>query len=68
MAGAQRCEPRMLSFLSEGNCFRPGIAPFTSGMKLLSSTTATLTHLHQLALVIREGIVIRPIRNSTESE
>ncbi|EYB98223.1 hypothetical protein Y032_0133g1778 [Ancylostoma ceylanicum] len=31
-----------VSFINESNCFRPGIAPFTSGMELLlSSTTAT---------------------------
>ncbi|EYC27774.1 hypothetical protein Y032_0008g176 [Ancylostoma ceylanicum] len=48
--------------------FRPGTPLFTSGMEPLSSTTATLTLMHQLALVIGEGIVIWPIRNSTESE
>ncbi|EYC45515.1 hypothetical protein Y032_0425g1237 [Ancylostoma ceylanicum] len=30
--------------------------------------TAMLTLLYQLALVIAEGVVIRPMRNSTESE
>ncbi|EYB95644.1 hypothetical protein Y032_0157g3188 [Ancylostoma ceylanicum] len=56
----------MVSFISEGNCFRPGIAPSTSGMKLLSSTTATLTLLHQLALMTGATQICTTLQQSYE--
>ncbi|EYB98072.1 hypothetical protein Y032_0134g1833 [Ancylostoma ceylanicum] len=58
----------------EGNCFRPGKAPFTSGTLIEhhryahSLAPARADDMRRYSDTADKGIVIRPIRNSTESE